>query len=594
MQDRRTLAAVSTAVLLALSLAACSASTGDRAGGDAGATVRVLTLASINDGVPPELAAWAAEVHRRSEGTLEIDVQQGWRAGDPSAEAGLVADVVAGKADLAWVGSRALDRVGVIRFQPLVAPFLIDSQALQAAVFSAGIADRMVAGVDSPDLIGLGVLPGPMRKVLGVAKPFLRPGDFAGQVVGMQDGDVAAQTLAALGAIPRAVPGGAGLAGLGGYEQQLASIWGNHYELTAGYVTGNLDLWPRPLVLFGAQRVVASLTSEQQEALRGAATASLPATSSAARAEDADAVGTLCASGMAMPVASGPDLEALRAAVQPVYDRLDTDPRNRDVIAQIAALKEGLAAPPDVAGCSNARAESPTSSGTPSSADSPPEGTYQLTLTDAEARRCPGHERDVGGSLELELRNGSVHQYGQRPGHAREIGWAGTYRAFRDRFELTEGTGAVMSALWRFDGGALQLSDLQHGECEDAVVWTTHPWVLQLPTSGGGAPPAGSYRTTITAADWAAKGLTGSVGEYTLTVAADTATLTEPDGSLGFTDPVMLFRDRVEIVIGTDTVTATWTATGNRLQLADVGSGDCADCGPYAVVLGSHPWQKTG
>jgi TRAP-type C4-dicarboxylate transport system substrate-binding protein len=588
MRALRTVGTSTAFLLLGMCAAACSGSAGDRAGGDATATVRVLTLAQANDGIPPEVATWMDEVRRRSGGTLRIDVRQGWRSGDPTAEVGIVADVGSGKADLGWVGARALDRVGVTSLQPLVAPLLIDSQDLQAAVFSAGIPDGLVRAVDSPDVVGLGVLPGPMRKVLGVDKPFRSLGDFAGQVVGLQDGDVAAETLRALGATPRPVASGAHLDGLSGYEQQLASVWGNHYELSAGFVTSNLNLWPRPLVLLGSRSVLATLEPQQRAALRAAASASLPATLADARAEDRDAVPRLCGAGMSLPAASNQDIAALRTAVQPVYDRLDGGAGNSKVLARIAAVKRDLGAPPDSATCP--RTKDPEAG---SSSANLPDGTYRSTLTDTEARRCSGHEQDLGGVLELDLRKGSVHQYEQRGGSPREIGWAGNYRVFRDRFELTETTGATMTAVWSFDGASLRLSQLQNGECEDAVVWTSRPWVLEQPPDNAAARPSGVYRATVTGADWAAKKLTGQVGDYTLTFTADAVTLTEPDGGRGFTGSFRLFRDRIEIVAGQDTLEATWTATGDRLMLGDVTSAACPDCGPYAVVLAAHPWQRT-
>ena len=73
-------------------------------------------------------------------------------------------------------------------------------------MFEQGIPERMLEGVGELDLVGIGVLPGPMRKLLGVSKPFVRPRDFAGQVVGLQDSAVADKTLRALGATPRLVP----------------------------------------------------------------------------------------------------------------------------------------------------------------------------------------------------------------------------------------------------------------------------------------------------------------------------------------------------------------------------------------------------
>ena len=66
----------------------------------------------------------------------------------------------------------------------------------------------MLAEVEKLDLVGVGVLPGPMRKLLGVSQPFVGPRDFAGHVVGIQDSAVAEKALNALGAIPMPVPAG--------------------------------------------------------------------------------------------------------------------------------------------------------------------------------------------------------------------------------------------------------------------------------------------------------------------------------------------------------------------------------------------------
>jgi hypothetical protein len=147
----------------------------------------------------------------------------------PEFEAGTIEDVQAGEVDLAYVGARAFDRVGVTSFQPLMAPLLIDSHELQAAVFDAAIPDEMLAALDAIDLAGIGVLPGPMRKVLGVAHPIVPPIDFDGQLVGIQNSAVSAQTMLALGATTQNMPGGADITELDAYDQQLGSIAGNDY-----------------------------------------------------------------------------------------------------------------------------------------------------------------------------------------------------------------------------------------------------------------------------------------------------------------------------------------------------------------------------
>ncbi len=105
-----------------------------------------------------------------------------------------------GDVDMAWVGARAFDTAGVTSFQALLAPMLIDSQDLQGAVFEAGIPEAMLAGLEDIGLAGIGVLPGPMRKILGIDDSFVVPADFRGAVVGIQQSGVAELTMAALGA----------------------------------------------------------------------------------------------------------------------------------------------------------------------------------------------------------------------------------------------------------------------------------------------------------------------------------------------------------------------------------------------------------
>ena len=180
---------------------ACGGVNSDRAGGAANVDPVVLTMAQNSD-VPP---SWLHDVGRRCRRAIRRQPadrvrQRGWRYGEPEFETGTIDDVQAGEVDLAFVGARAFDRVGVTSFQPLLAPLLIDSHDLQAAVFEAGIPDEMLAGLDAIDLAGIGILPGAMRKMLGVSHPFVAPADFAGQLVGIQDSALSEQTMLALGA----------------------------------------------------------------------------------------------------------------------------------------------------------------------------------------------------------------------------------------------------------------------------------------------------------------------------------------------------------------------------------------------------------
>ena len=342
MQTRQFIMWTFAAVLAiaATALTACGGSDGDKAGGADKANPRVLTMA-VPSGGKEQVTVFADEVRRLSEGTLEIRFKERWRLGEPLYEAGTLEDVKAGKVDMAWVGARAFDTVGVKSFQALLAPLLVDSYALEAKVFEEGIPNEMLEAVEELDLVGIGVLPGPMRKVLGVSRPFVEPADFAGQVVGIQDSAVAKQTLDAVGSTPKSVPAEAPLDGLDAYEQQLASIAGNSYDANAKYVTSNLNLWPRPLVIVMGNKAYDSLTEEQQSVLRDAAEAAIPKALEASRAEDEEAVATLCRRGMSFATASASDLAELRAAFEPVYAQLTSDPETRSYVDAIAEHQAG-------------------------------------------------------------------------------------------------------------------------------------------------------------------------------------------------------------------------------------------------------------
>jgi TRAP-type C4-dicarboxylate transport system substrate-binding protein len=464
---------------LALLAAACGGSSSDKAGGASEVEARVLTLANPNDQPPAQLTAWAEEVDSRSDGTLQIEFENDWRQGEAQYEAGTIEDVQAGEVDVAWVGARAFDTVGVTSFQALVAPLLIDSHDLQGAVFEAGIPTEMLDGLETIDLAGVGVLPGPMRKPLGVAKPFVTPADYAAARVGVQDSAVAQQTFVALGATSQPVPSGTELDGLDAYEQQLASIAGNHYSTDAGYVTANVNLWPRPLVIVMSPDALGSLTADQQTALREASAAAVPDALEDSRNEDDEAVPVLCRQGMTLALASDNDLADLRAAVDPVYDELAVDPTTESFIEDITQLKAQLSATPEAPQCAPGDAEASSESGIP-------DGTYEMTLTRDDLRGCSDWEGSEEANHDenlftLILDDGSVEmfvEYGGRGGR-QDVAWSGTLTIFRDRVELD-----TMTARWTFDGTNLTFSDLaNYAGCGDVTVWTTHPWVLTS-TSG--------------------------------------------------------------------------------------------------------------
>lgn len=391
------------AVLLCLGTAGCGGSHADKVGGSRGAKALVLTLASGN-GSDGDVQQFARAVERLSNGALRIHVENAWRNGEPAYEMGLIRDVQAGKVDLGWAGTRVWDGVGVHSFDALHAPLLIDGYALERSVLDGPLPAAMLAGLRPLGLQGIGIVPGPMRRLAG-AKPLRRPGDLAGLSVGIQDSRVADATLTALGARAVPIPANTHVRGLDAVEQQLGTIVSGRFDAEHPYVTANVALWPRPVVLFAGRRAVQRLSGVQLRLLRRAARAAIPAQLAQMRAGDQDAQRALCAGGVTFVDASRRDLVALRRAVAPVYAVLDRDASTAKALRAIEELKRRSGARATVVpACANRDA--------PAQGASMVDGLYTMTLTKAEMAQVVELESDQvaenWGNFRFALTHGDI------------------------------------------------------------------------------------------------------------------------------------------------------------------------------------------
>ena len=230
-----------------------------------------------------------------------------------------------GRIDLAWVAPRPWHAKGVMSFDALMAPLLVDSYALQQAVLESDLEQAMLAGLEGTGLVGLGVLPGPLRRVAMAEGGFRAAGDLRGKLVGIQESEIATMTFEALGATTKSLPSGAVLGGEDAVEQQLESLAGNRYYKGLPHVTVDLALWPRPVILFANEARFDNLSSEQQSALRGVTKQILRSTTEVVESEDASALATLCSDGADIVVAGDDAKSGMLTAVRPVYDELKKD-----------------------------------------------------------------------------------------------------------------------------------------------------------------------------------------------------------------------------------------------------------------------------
>jgi TRAP-type transport system periplasmic protein len=253
-----------------------------------------------------------------------------------------------GRADLAFAASRAWDQFGANGMRALHAPLLIDSYRLEERVLHSELVGPLLEELRPLGLVGIGILPGPIRRPFGVADRLAAPRDFRGLTIGTQQSRVADATMRALGASPRRLPADAsGLSGVDGVERQVAAIESDRLDVRGSHLMANVDLWPRPLVLFANESSYRGLTSDQRRILRRAAANVVSKMTTTQQSFDAETTANICRKGRArFDSATSAELRALRTAVAPVYRQLRRDRATAAAIDSIERLKNELGEPP--------------------------------------------------------------------------------------------------------------------------------------------------------------------------------------------------------------------------------------------------------
>jgi TRAP-type transport system periplasmic protein len=468
--------------LLALGLlAGCDSGNSDRAGGEKPVEPKVLVMANVN-GELGELEAFDEAVRRVSGGHLRIKWLNEYGKGrDGNAEINLIRDVNAGKADLGWAGTRIFDELGDPAFNPLHAPLLIDSYELEEAVLSDDLVTPMLESLGDLELQGVGVLPGPLRRPLG-KRPLRGPDDWAGARIGSSGGDQVERALRSLGAkvlydhpnVREATDE------LDGLETHVAAVPGNHYQYDLPYLTGDVVLWPRPLVLFAGPAV----SSEDLAVLRKAAKDAIPEAIALARSQEREGLSESCRANLKVVSASAPQVDGLRAALRPVYDGLEHDPAAGGALARIQELSRDTATTVDPVRCPAASK--------PATRATIPAGTYRTFVTRADAREHglgwafvveedPDPKALTSKTKEYRLQfteEGSFLVFDVWLDGTANIGWEGSYSIYRDRITVKGNDGTTITARVEVDGDHLRFTDVQPGpKTPEALTWGSKPFV---------------------------------------------------------------------------------------------------------------------
>ncbi len=496
-----TLGAVAAALCLVTS--GCSGSV-DKAGGAVPEPTRTLKL--LNPRFAVELEPFVDEVSKLSAGALVLEQGEQFERGSADSEVEAIKAVQAGRTDLAVVPVRAFGLVGVRSFDALIAPMEVDSMSLQQQVLSSDVASDMVSGVEGLGLKGIGILPGPMRFPAGITRPLRTPNDFNAARIAFNASAVGERSLRALNAIPvKSGFEGTDMTGDDGLEQQIGSIAGNRYDDDVKWITGNAQLWPRPLAVVANADSFDSLSDAQRGWLTEAVQNAIP--SMAALQREDEGLGVLCRRGKAQIIqASSAQIKQLRDGFAPVYQWLRGDGSTARYLDQIDALKAGgvTADPNDVPDCSQlSQSSAGTPSASPPEAVSPIDGNYLAKITKSDLINAGVPHGDVEvenyGEFRIVFDRGRF-AFTQHESPACTWGY-GTFSVTGDKLQLSfveaggkspndalNQPGELFDYAWSSYKGAMKWSPVPDSVSPPA--WTYKPWLRQ------GSAPASKFLGT--------------------------------------------------------------------------------------------------
>ncbi len=394
-------------VAIALSpLAGCTSApaTGDKTE-DAAYTGAAVTLSIGTDdspGVPSaeQISHFAGEVSKLSGGKITIDPR--WHAeGDDHPtdwDQAVAALVQEGHLDLALGPTWAWDVLGVTSFQPLQAPFLVDSDELVAKVITDGdLAGKLMAGLPAAGVEGIALWPEGLRHPFGFTTPLIAPGDYAGTTVRSPKSVATTRLLKTLGAATTAK------------EPDATTMVGLLSEFALkpnGIAVSNITFFPKVNLLYANAKSWAGLDPAAQQVLTSAAATTR--TWAIAQASDQSAGSTFCTDGGTIVQASSAEVDALKKATATMAQDFAATQGGAAVFEAISRLKTSVTPSEPASACTGQQ----LTEHKPGKAEARLNGTYRFTLTKKEFLAAGLSENDAlhnAGVQTFVLANGKVH-----------------------------------------------------------------------------------------------------------------------------------------------------------------------------------------
>jgi hypothetical protein len=277
----------------------------------------------------------------------------------------------------------------------------------------------MLAELRRAGLVGLVILPGPLRRPAAFGRTLRAPSDFRRVRIGIKASRVSDAILRALGAVPVTVLGN-DWTGLDGLESHVMGV-----ELGPAlpnvFLTGNVDFEPRPNVIFMNRRAFQALSASQRTVVLHAA--AMARSSAGVYQPDREGLADICRRGVKIIAASEVELQGLRAAERPVYQSLESNPETRTFIDEINAMRRVSGSQPDAVHC-----PTPGAARSAATTASALDGKWAVTYTRKEFRAAGAYPDEVNvvgnwGHFTLTFSHGRFAENGSMP----NSGGSGTF-----------------------------------------------------------------------------------------------------------------------------------------------------------------------
>jgi TRAP-type C4-dicarboxylate transport system substrate-binding protein len=375
-----------------------------------------------------------------------------------------------GDYDLALVPARSWDDLGVSSLRPLQTPFLVDSDDVVDEIVKGDVAGRLMSGLATVGVEGLGLWPEALRHPAGFGGPLLTLEDFQGATIRAPYSQDVYAMLRALGSKPVAMDGAA---------QNAAVAAGRLRGLETGSnqpppgppatMTADVTFYAKIDTVVANDDVWDQLTDDQAAVLANAAQQTRDWLV-AERPIDDVALQALCDAGLGVTQAGPAAVAAIQHATDALAEQMRADRELGPVIDEIEALKGEVG--PDPYSTPECTAEQPATDIGPTIDPAVLDGTYRTSFTEEELRAAGDtNTANNSGLWTISLDGGRYSDV--------ESDCTATYQVSKTMIAFTWDPGDCSgdwTARWRRSRTGLRFIDVQSAYAGDRAIWGLHEW----------------------------------------------------------------------------------------------------------------------